>query len=120
MGRAIGWLWSFDSDFNRDFGVSFTPEALARGEVTYGCVRRKTTMSELPGIGVFFGEQSGGVFDTYSCYARGLDMVNGAYHFLDLTPKGRDEAGLPYTMAWVRLRGPARRMRRFAMQARGR
>ena len=62
------------------------------------------TMPELPGISVFFKDARGNVFHTYSCYARGLDMLNAAYHYLDLVPKGRDEAGLPHAMAWVRLR----------------
>jgi predicted dithiol-disulfide oxidoreductase (DUF899 family) len=61
------------------------------------------TMTELPGISVFFKGADGSVFHTYSCYARGLDMMNGTYQYLDLTPKGRDEEGLPHTMAWVRL-----------------
>jgi predicted dithiol-disulfide oxidoreductase (DUF899 family) len=61
-------------------------------------------MPELPGISVFFKDVEGNVFHTYSCYARGLDMLNTAYHYLDLVPKGRDEAGLPHKSAWVRLR----------------
>jgi predicted dithiol-disulfide oxidoreductase (DUF899 family) len=61
-------------------------------------------MEELPGISVFFRNADGQVFHTYSCYARGLDMLNTAYHYLNLVPKGRDEAGLPFPMAWVRLR----------------
>jgi predicted dithiol-disulfide oxidoreductase (DUF899 family) len=56
----------------------------------------------LPGISVFFKDDAGAIFHTYSCYARGLDMLNAAYHYLDLVPKGRDEAGLPYNQAWVR------------------
>lgn len=104
MGWSFEWLSSFGNDFNRDYGVSFTPEDLAGGEVIYNYAKRKTTMTELPGISVFFRDAGGDVFHTYSCYARGLDMLNGAYHFLDLTPKGRDEAGLPHTMSWVRLR----------------
>ena len=43
------------------------------------------------------------MYHTYSCYARGIDMMNGTYNWLDLTPKGRDEEGLPHTMTWVRL-----------------
>jgi predicted dithiol-disulfide oxidoreductase (DUF899 family) len=53
---------------------------------------------------VFAKGESGAVFRTYSTYGRGLDMMNTAYHYLDLVPKGRDEAGLPSTMAWVKLR----------------
>ncbi len=52
---------------------------------------------------VFYKDDDGNIFHTYSCYARGLDMLNGAYHYLDLVPKGRDEAELPYTMAWLQL-----------------
>jgi predicted dithiol-disulfide oxidoreductase (DUF899 family) len=61
-------------------------------------------MSDLPGISVFFKDEGGAVFHTYSCYSRGVDMLNNAYHYLDLVPKGRDEAGLPHTMSWVRFR----------------
>ena len=55
---------------------------------------------ELPGISVFYRDQSGELFHTYSCYARGLDMLNGAYQDTDLVPKGRDEQDLPYSMAY--------------------
>ena len=70
----------------------------------YNYAAQKSSMRELPGVSVFFRDSAGDVYHTYSCDARGLDILNGAYHFLDLTPKGRDEAGLPYTMSWVRLR----------------
>ncbi len=104
MGWRFKWLSSLGSDFNFDYQVSFSPEAVAKGEVTYNYARRETSMTELPGISVFFKDGHGAVFHTYSCYARGLDMMNAAYHYLDLVPKGRDEAGLAYPMAWVRLR----------------
>jgi predicted dithiol-disulfide oxidoreductase (DUF899 family) len=102
LGWSFKWVSSGDGDFNYDYEVSFTPDDLA-GEVVYNYDRRKTSMSDLPGISVFCKDAGGAIFHTYSCYARGLDMMNGAYHFLDLTPKGRDETGLPHTMAWVRL-----------------
>ena len=102
MGWSFLWLSSAGSDFNFDFRVSFRPEELATGEVEYNFGRRRTSMTELPGISVFCKDQSGRIFRTYSCYARGLDMLNAAYHYLDLVPKGRDEAGLPYPQAWVR------------------
>lgn len=102
LGWSFPWFSSYGSDFNYDYGVSFTPEDLARGWVTYNYARRETSMSELPGISVFSKDESGAVFHTYSCYSRGLDMLNGAYHHLDLVPKGRDEAGLEYPMAWIR------------------
>jgi predicted dithiol-disulfide oxidoreductase (DUF899 family) len=63
---------------------------------------RKPTMEELPGISVFYKDDDGSIFHTYSCYARGLDMMNAASHWLDLVPKGRNESG-PHKMAWVRL-----------------
>jgi predicted dithiol-disulfide oxidoreductase (DUF899 family) len=102
MGWSFPWVSSAGSDFNFDYCVSFTPEQLATGEVDYNFARRKTSMTELPGISVFYKDDAGNIFHTYSCYARGLDMMNAAYHYLDLVPKGRDEAGLPYNMAWVR------------------
>jgi predicted dithiol-disulfide oxidoreductase (DUF899 family) len=102
MGWCFKWVSSFGSDFNFDYQVSFKPEDLERGEATYNYGAVNNTMSELAGISVFYRDDEDRVFHTYSCYARGLDMVNGAYHFLDLVPKGRDEDGLPHTMAWAR------------------
>ena len=64
--------------------------------------RRIDRDDEAPGISVFYNNQQGDIFHTYSCYARGLDMLNGAYHYMDLVPKGRDEDALPYSMAWLR------------------
>ena len=101
MGWSFKWVSSHGSDFNRDYHVSFTPEELA-GEVYYNYARQKMPVTELPGTSVFYKDASGAVFHTYSCYQRGLDMMNAAYHYLDLVPKGRDEAGLPYSQAWVR------------------
>ena len=103
MGWTFKWVSSFDNDFNYDYRVSFRSEqSSSSGEIIYNYARRKTTMEELPGISVFYKDEDGRIFHTYSCYARGLDMLNGAYHWLDLTPKGRDETG-PHKMAWVRL-----------------
>ena len=104
LGWSFNWLSSHGSDFNYDYNVSFTPEALAGGSAIYNYAANKMNMTELPGISVFFKDADGKVFHTYSCYARGLDTLNTAYHYLDLVPKGRDEAGLPDKMAWVRLR----------------
>jgi predicted dithiol-disulfide oxidoreductase (DUF899 family) len=102
MGWSFPWLSSGGGDFNLDYQVSFTPEQLAAGEIVYNYAPRRTAMTELPGISVFFKDESGAVFHTYSCYARGLDMLNAAYHYLDLVPRGRDENDLPYKQAWVR------------------
>lgn len=102
MGWNFKWVSSFNNDFNYDFHVSFTPEELNKGTVYYNYTNREFSDGEAPGISVFYKDESGTVFHTYSCYARGLDMMNTAYHYLDLAPKGRDEAGLEYTVAWVR------------------
>ena len=102
MGWSFKWVSASATDFNQDFNVSFTPEQLAKGEASYNYATQKPPDTESPGISVFYKDPSGNVFHTYSCYARGLDMLNGAYHYLDLVPKGRDESGLPRNMAWVR------------------
>ena len=102
MGWSFNWVSSFANDFNHDYHVSFAPEQLAQGEVIYNYRMVKNSMSERPGISVFYKDPGGTIFHTYSCYARGLDMLNVAYHYLDLTPKGRDEEELPFPMAWVR------------------
>ena len=102
MGWNFKWLSSYGTDFNHDYQVSFTPDEMEKGEVFYNFQRRKFPSEEAPGISVFYRNEQGEVFNTYSCYARGLDMLNGAYHYMDLAPKGRDEQGLPHTMAWLR------------------
>jgi predicted dithiol-disulfide oxidoreductase (DUF899 family) len=102
MGWQFKWFSSFGNDFNRDYQVSFTPEEMQKGEMYYNYRTSKFPVEEAPGISVFYKDKDGNVFHTYSCYARGLDMLNGAYHYLDLVPKGRDEDGLPYPMEWLR------------------
>lgn len=102
MGWTFKWVSSSSNDFNHDYHVTFTPQELQQGEVYYNYTSSKLSGTEWPGISVFYRDTDGTVYHTYSCYARGLDMLNGAYHFLDLVPKGRDEAGLNFTMAWVR------------------
>ncbi len=102
MGWGFKWVSSYQTDFNHDFHVYFTPEEQDQGESYYNYQKRHFPSSEAPGISVFYKDNTGAIFHTYSCYARGLDMLNGAYHLLDLVPKGRDEADLPYPMAWVR------------------
>ena len=105
MGWSFKWVSSGGNDFNQDYQVSATPEEAARGEYYYNYTRQKGEFGERPGISVFFKDPGGAVFHTYSCYARGLDMMNAAYHYLDLVPKGRDEADQkPHPMAWVRYR----------------
>jgi len=104
MGWTFKWLSSGEGDFNYDYGVSFRPEDLATGEITYNYRRTQSKMADLPGMSVFYRDPSGAIFHTYSTYERGLDMMNAAYMMLDLCPKGRDEADLSFSMAWVRLR----------------
>lgn len=101
LGWSFKWVSSHGNDFNRDYQVSFDPDAIKHGEVLYNYQKRKFPSEEAPGISVFC-KNGGTIFHTYSCYARGLDILNGAYHYMDLAPKGRDEAELPFTMAWVR------------------
>jgi len=101
MGWTFPWYSSAASDFNFDFQVSYTPEQVSSGAAEYN-YRQAKVMEELPGISVFARDAGGDLFHTYSTYARGLDMLNGAYRYMDLLPKGRDEDGLPWTMAWLR------------------
>nr|WP_036840869.1 thioredoxin family protein [Polaromonas sp. CF318] len=103
MGWRFKWVSSSGSDFNYDYHVSFTPEALAGGKVAYNYRMEDVgDMQDLHGISVFARDGQGNVFHTYSSYARGADSLVGSYHYMDLTPKGRDEDGLPFPMAWVR------------------
>lgn len=104
MGWTFKWVSSNLSDFNYDYYVSFKPEDVAKGEVYRNYRQEKGAMEDHAGISVFYKDPQGTVFHTYSCYERGLDMMNAAYHYLDLAPKGRDEKGLPFTQSWVRYR----------------
>jgi predicted dithiol-disulfide oxidoreductase (DUF899 family) len=102
MGWQFKWVSSNANDFNFDFGVSFTPEEKAKNEVTYNYGKQLFESEELPGISVFYKDDAGDVFHTYSTYRRGVEVMMGTYNLLDLTPKGRDERDVPYKMEWVR------------------
>ena len=102
MGWRFKWVSSLGSDFNSDFHVSFDEADMARGEVYYNYRTTTFPSEEAPGLSVFRKHESGAIFHTYSAYARGLDILIGAYNFLDLVPKGRDEAELSFTMEWLR------------------
>ena len=102
MGWRFKWVSSYGNDFNCDYHVSFTPDEMAKGKVYYNYEDTEFSSEEAPGISIFYRDPSAAIFHTYSAYARGHDMLNGAYNYLDLAPKGRDEAALPWTMAWVR------------------
>jgi predicted dithiol-disulfide oxidoreductase (DUF899 family) len=104
MGWTFDWYSSQGSDFNHDYAVSFTPEEIKSGHTGYNFGTSGFGGEEAPGISVFHRDSGGNIFHTYSCFARGLDMMNAAYHYLDLTPLGRHEEGLPYPMDWLRLR----------------
>jgi predicted dithiol-disulfide oxidoreductase (DUF899 family) len=100
LGWTFKWLSSGRNEFNHDYRVYFTPEEFEKGEIEYNYGKVRYPVNDLPGISVFYKDPSGAIFHTYSCYARGLDMMNNAYHYIDLTPKGRDEGeGI---MRWLR------------------
>jgi predicted dithiol-disulfide oxidoreductase (DUF899 family) len=100
MGWHFPWFSSAPSDFNVDFGVSFTPEQQEHGG-TYNFAHVEHPPEEAPGISAF-ALADGQVFHTYSTFSRGLDPVNSGYQLLDLAPRGRDEGGLEWPMAWLR------------------
>jgi predicted dithiol-disulfide oxidoreductase (DUF899 family) len=100
MGWQFHWVSANANSFQTDYGVHFTQEELA-GEVVYNYGKQRFGATEAPGISVFYKDEAGEIFHTYSAYARGLDALVGAYQFLDLTPKGRDEDGLAFSMSWV-------------------
>ncbi|WP_439813594.1 DUF899 domain-containing protein [Zavarzinia sp. CC-PAN008] len=102
MGWTFPWASSAPSDFNYDVGASFTDAQVAARAPLYNFGLQTPGTTDLPGISVFARDESGAVFHTYSTFARGIDMMNGAYHYLDLVPKGRDEDDLAFTMEWVR------------------
>jgi len=102
LGWRFPWASSYGTDFNFDFCASFTKEEQAKGKVNYNFDRVEFPSTEAPGVSVFAKDGLGNVFHTYSCYARGTENLLNTYNFLDLVPKGRDEDGLPFTMAWVR------------------
>jgi len=102
MGWTFPWLSSVGSDFNFDYRVSFTDEELKADKVDYNYRLNPWSVSEGPGISVFLKDNDGRIFHTYSTYARGLDMLNVAYHYMDLVPKGRDEGETG--VSWLRRR----------------
>jgi predicted dithiol-disulfide oxidoreductase (DUF899 family) len=101
MGWTFPWVSSAHNDFNRDYGVSFTDEELADESTVYNFNRQPYPIRELPGLSVFAKDARGDIYHTYSTYARGLDTYLAAYQYMDVTPKGRDEAQSP-GMAWLR------------------
>ena len=102
MGWQFKWVSSYGTDFNHDFGESFTQDELARDEVYYNFDMQPFPREEAPGISVFYRDEAGEVFRTYSTYGRGVEVMMGTYSLLDLTPRGRDEPNPLYAMDWVR------------------
>lgn len=103
MGWRFHWVSSYGSDFNYDYQVSFTQQALANGATSYNFEARELDSEEMPGISVFFREAGGEIFRTYSSYGRGDEQLIGAYSYLDLTPRGRNETGPSFDLTdWVR------------------
>jgi len=103
MGWTFTWVSSFDNEFNRDCGVSFTQDEIDENTAYYNYKQQGFPSTEAPGASVFFTDDNGDLYHTYSVYQRGLDMFIIAYHYLDIVPKGRDEDYLSYTMEWLRL-----------------
>lgn len=101
MDWRFTWVSAAANSFQHDYGVHFTPEEL-QGEVTYNYKKGSIGLQDAPGLSVFYKDDSGTIFHTYSTYARGLDPLVGTYQFLDLVPKGRDEDNLAFSMAWLR------------------
>ncbi|HZE96588.1 MAG TPA: thioredoxin family protein [Planctomycetota bacterium] len=102
MGWKFPWVSSGRNDFNQDYHVSPTEQEKAKGKMVHNYGEIDVHLEDLPGLSVFARDAGGGICHTYSTYARGLDPLIGAYHFLDLVPKGRDEEGLVHSMSWVR------------------
>ena len=104
--ERLGWTFDFISSenntFNDDFDVSFGPDHKPEDQITYNYRPTTFPVNDAPGISVFIKDDNGTIFHTYSTYSRGLDNLNGTYHYIDLTPKGRDEDSEKVTMSWVR------------------
>jgi predicted dithiol-disulfide oxidoreductase (DUF899 family) len=100
MGWSFQWLSSDDTDFNYDYFVSFTPEQLAKKDAYFNYRHANPGMPDREGVSVFYKDQDGRIYHTYSAYERGIDLMNTAYNYIDITPKGRDEGGR--NQYWVR------------------
>ncbi|MEQ9606850.1 MAG: thioredoxin family protein [Kiloniellaceae bacterium] len=100
MGWTFPWVSSFGNDFNYDYHVSFRADELERGEAVYNYRTIDPGIDELPGLSVFYRDDGGTIYHTYSSYARGGEELTGAFNFLDMVPKGRNEPDS--IMQWVR------------------
>lgn len=103
MGWRVKWVSSYENDFNYDYQVSFRPEEIAKGEVTYNYATSNISIEDLSGLSVFYRNASGDIYHTYSTYGRGDELVDSTYMLLDMTPKGRNETGPHHNlMDWVK------------------
>jgi predicted dithiol-disulfide oxidoreductase (DUF899 family) len=100
MGWSFAWVSSFGSDFDFDYDASFASARIVEGKAYYNDEIRPIGVSDAAAISVFSKNERGEVFHTYSCYGRGIDMLNGVYQYLDLVPEGR-EGGFDFPMKWV-------------------
>ena len=100
MGWSFKWVSSIDTDFNYDFNVSFSEKQKENNKINYNYLEQPYFIDELQGVSVFFKDDLGEIYHTYSAYSRGVDILNGAYNYIDLTPKGRDEGN--GIMKWLR------------------
>jgi predicted dithiol-disulfide oxidoreductase (DUF899 family) len=100
MGWTFPWVSGANTDFGRDYGVSFTDDELTGGNIVYNFTGKPYPMRELPGLSVF-AKDAGNIYHTYSTFARGLECLLTAYNYIDMTPKGRDEEEIG-GMGWVR------------------
>jgi len=104
LGWSFKWLSSGGNDFNYDFHASFTPEQIRAGKAMFNYATVPAEMAEMSdreGASAFYRDRDGTIYHTYSTWARGIDLLNTTYNFLDLTAKGRDE-NTEFTQAWVR------------------
>lgn len=102
MGWSFKWLSSFHSDFNFDYLVTFSLEEAHNQTAFYNYVGTNPGPLDREGISVFYKDENGAMFHTYSCFARGIDMMNATYQYLDLVPRGRDEQNFSDPQEWVR------------------
>jgi predicted dithiol-disulfide oxidoreductase (DUF899 family) len=102
MGWKFRWVSSSGNDFNRAFHVSFGPEDRVDGAVYYNYGLTRFPGTEAPGVSVFYKDDAGEVFHTYSTFGRGVEVMMGTYRMLDLVPEGRGERDVPNKMEWVR------------------
>ena len=101
MGWSFKWVSSENNDFNYDYHVSF-PAGVPKEELEYNYSNLSFDTSDQPGVSVFYRDEKGNIYHTYSAYSRGIDILNTAYNYLDLVPRGRDEDELEFSMDWLR------------------